>query len=263
MTSPANISLQSGAPAPLRDLIWAEFFVSRGRGVSLSAHAPWLFTDRDLRSVTVLDGSGVAGGLVIKDHRTPDQAGVAMIGYVCVHPAKRGQHHSRLLLQTAIEDARSRGMMGVILWTQTPQIYHHFGFQNDTRDVFAQYPALDLVPNLSIKRDLADLNGRGLPAFATSAYRLTGPLASATILTTATGRAISEWVGKDDDVLDLLSSEDAGPWSINAVSTDSLLVAISDRVGPCVMTMPSARYVLPVHGHNQAELPSIRILDRI
>lgn len=263
MTGTANICVQSGVPAALQDLIWAEFFASRGRGISLPVHAPWLINGKDVRSITATDCDGLAGGLVIKDHCTFDQAPVAMIGFVCVHPAKRGRHHSRLLLQSAIENARERGMGGVVLWTKTPQVYRYFGFRNDPRDIFVQFASLGSVQNRRVEKAFTELDGRGLPAFATTAYKLSGTMASVTILTTATGRTVAEWAGPDSEVIDLLSSETAAPVSINALSADSLLIALSGRLGPPVLRMPSARYDLPLNGCHQADLPSIRVLDRI
>lgn len=263
MSAVADIHVSPGASAELADLIWTEFFASRGRGQSMAIHAPYLLDYDAVRSVVALTEDGVAGGLILKDYRLAGQVPVSMIGFVFVPPANRGQHLSRLLLLTAIDDARARGIAGLVLWTATPQVYAAVGFQPDPRDVFFQTGPLTGRASPRVATRVLDLAPRGLPAFAQGAARLETSAASATLLKTAKGPALVEWFGDDTDVIDLLGVGVPGPLWVNAILSDSLPSALDRCCGPRLEVVTSKRLALSLGRSPIMEFPEIRVLDRI
>lgn len=263
MSAVADIHVSPGTSAELADLIWTEFFASRRRGQSMAIHAPYLFDSDAVRSVAATAEHGVAGGLILKDYRLTGQVPVSMIGFVCVRPANRGQHLSRLLLHAAIDDARARGIAGLVLWTGTPQVYAAVGFQPDPRDVFFQTGPLSGHSSPKVAIEAMDLVPRGLPAFAQGAVRLETSVAGATLLKTAKGPALVDWSGNDTDVIDLLGVGVPGPLWVNAVSSDSLPRAMEHSSGPSLVAVTSKRLALSLNRLSIMDFPEIRILDRI
>lgn len=258
-----DIGVQLGTPTPLAEMIWHEFFASRGRGQTLALHAPWLADKDAARSIVAQSEDGILGGLIIKDRCIADHVAVSMVGFVCVRPEKRGQHISRLLLQRAIEDARGRGIAGLVLWTTSPQVYVHVGFQSDPRDVFFQIGQLKTQNPPAFTIENLNLAPRGLPAFADASIRLQSAQASATILETQNGTVLAEWTGTDNSVIDLLGAGVKGPLWVNAQSSDSLPSAIKRRGGPLLQVLPSRRMSLALHRVSIGDFPEIRLLDRI
>lgn len=263
MSAVADIHVSPGTSAELVDLIWTEFFFSRGRGQSMAIHAPYVLNSDAIRSVAATTEDGVAGGLILKDYRLAGQVPVSMVGFVCVRPANRGQHLSRLLLRAAIEDTSARGIAGLVLWTATPQVYAAVGFQPDPRDVFFLTGPLTGRSSPRVETGALDLAPRGLPAFAQGALRLETSAASATLLNTAKGSALVEWSGNDIDVIDLLSVGVRGPLWVNAISSDSLPRAMERCSGTRLENVSSKRLALSLGRHSIFDFPEIRILDRI
>lgn len=263
MSAVADIHVSAGTSKELAALIWIEFFASRGRGQSLAVHAPYLLHSDAVRSVVATTEDGVAGGLIVKDYRLAEQVPVSMIGFVCVRPENRGQNLSRLLLRTAIDDARARGTAGLVLWTGTPKVYAAVGFQPDPRDVFFQTGPLKGLSSPRVATGALDLAPRGLPAFAQGAVRLATSTASATLLNTGKGPTLAEWSGSDKDVIDLLSVAVPGPLWVNALSSDSLPSAMEECCGPHLDAAKSKRLALSLGRLSIMDFPEIRILDRI
>lgn len=255
--------VQAGTPAIFVELIWEEFFVSRGRGISLLCHAPFLNGDCNVRSIIATHLGRTAGGLIVKDFVAPKEASISLIGFVCVHPESRGQGLSKILLESAVEDAASREKDGLVLWTTTPEIYSHAGFTPDPRDVFVQVDTIPISKKTAFKSANLDLKPRGLPAFADSALLLATDHAKAIICQTPDGPIMCEWNGCDEDVMQLIGSAVDRPLWINAKSTDTLLDAIVLKSGPPIQTCPSRRMALPLSNKTIIDLPEVRILDRI
>ncbi|OWK27839.1 GNAT family N-acetyltransferase [Sphingomonas dokdonensis] len=114
-------------PGPFRDLAWQVFFASRGRGVSLDAHFPWIGGGgRDDRSwLMEVDGRPAAmlcvrRGIVADVH-------FSAIGLVCTAPDFERRGFATRLLKTALdaigEDAP------VLLWTSQHAFYARLGFE--------------------------------------------------------------------------------------------------------------------------------------
>jgi predicted N-acetyltransferase YhbS len=263
MSTVPDIRVDAGTSTEMADLIWKIFFESRCRGQSLDIHAPYIHDKDSVRSVVALNEDGIAGGLIVKDYRTADQTPVSMIGFVCVRPENRGKHLSRLLLLQAIDDARERGIAGLILWSGTPQVYAQVGFQPDPRDMFFQAGPLVGRTSPKVSATALDLAPRGLPAFADGAVHLETEAASATLLNTSKGPALVEWSGNDTNLIELLSAAVKGPLWINAVTSDSLPSAIERRSGPPLQVVPSKRLALPLDRFSTMDFPEIRILNRI
>lgn len=263
MTRSPDIRVELGTPPSLVELIWQEFFASRGRGKSVAQHAPCLTDKEAVRSIFAESEDDILGGLIVKDRCLAEEAAISMIGFVCVRPEKRGQHISRLLLQRAIEDARGRGIDGLVLWTTSPQVYAHVGFEPDPRDIFFQTRQLEAQSPLAFSVESLDLAPRGLPAFADGAVKLQSEQASATILETPNGPILAEWTGADGSVIDLLGAGVKGSLWVNAQASDSLPSAIKQRNGSPLKTLPSRRLALALDRVSMMEFPEIRILDRI
>ncbi|MGC7532638.1 hypothetical protein ACPWML_26830, partial [Pandoraea pneumonica] len=81
-----------GVPPAARALIWKVFFSSRGRGVDLPTHYPWIGDSTRVTSILISkDGSNdkrvTAATLVIKEETLPDVGTVGLVGLVCVDDA--------------------------------------------------------------------------------------------------------------------------------------------------------------------------------
>lgn len=257
-----TIELDDHVAPDLRALIWNEFFASRGRGRSLADHSPWLDATHGVTAVSAHERASLSGCLIIKDHEIPGQARTAMIGYVCVRPDRRGQGIADALVGAARDLVESRGLEGLVLWTQTPSVYRKHGFLPDNRDVFVQFPPAVAPHRAQTVKRRADF-ARGMPAFATAASAVGSDHADAIVLQTTFGPAIAEWTGPDADVADLLAGVVSASWWLNALAEDTLPDYLAKRLGPPLRVNTSTRQVLPLNGATVADIPGIRLLDRI
>lgn len=255
-------------PDAARALIWEEFFRSRGRGVSLAFHSPWIDDPAGLFCVTASEGEAgpVLGTLVVKLRTTDDTHRLGMIGYVCVASDHRGRGISRLMMNDAVLAARERGLASLVLWTQTPQVYRGNGFVPRANDIFRQYGPIKGGP-MAGELKTQDWPGtgdaaRGIPAFASSARRVAGARASIILLETPGGPAVAEWNGQDGDVADLIAAAVPGDWWLNAFADDGLLTELDDRAAT-LQDRPPGMMVLPLDGQDPASVPGVRLLDRI
>lgn len=258
-------------PDDAQALIWAEFYGSRGRGRSLGFHSPWIDSGQDLSCVLVRGERDrrLLGTLVVKPVRQHAELRCAMVGYVCVAPEQRGRGIGRLMLDRAVRHAGEAGYDALLLWTGVPEVYRRHGFVVRDTDIFDRYPPLHLtVPPAAGEPRETDWpssteNWRGPPAFAERARRVDHDGAHIIILDTANGPAIAEWGGDTGAVLSLIAATCPHEWWLNALRGDDLLAALERLAVRPLDRRASAMMVLPLGGTVLADIPGVRILDRI
>lgn len=255
-------------PQDFVDAAWAEFFVSRNRGVSIETNLGWLRNMTGFYTGLRRHGRLIAG-LVLRHLQDPislRQAGV--IGLVWVDCQERGQGYSRNVLEHTIAEARRRGVNDLLLWTNKPAVYEKVGFKGADNALHGRVTARPLAPELGqeLSREVWPGRGsaRGLPAFASSGTRWLGAAATVTTLETAAGAVLAEWTGSDADVARLLDTCMPRVWSLNALTGDTLpatLAASGSRVDVAPLQL---RMVLPL-GPERPEIDAyrLRLLDRI
>lgn len=170
-------------PRAYLDLAWNAFFASRGRGVSMDAHFPWLKGGgRDDRSFCIAVDGQPAAMLVLRRGMI-EHAGQAWdfyaIGLVCTAPAYQKRGLASRVMGAAL-DAVEAGAP-VLLWTSRRDYYARFGFEpiDPTLVVSCHFPA-DHPTTGSERADWrpgtepSPLFGgmRGLPSFTEGAYQL-------------------------------------------------------------------------------------------
>lgn len=249
-----------------RALIWDTFFASRGRGISLAKHSPWLDQADAYLCLEARHDEVLVGALVIKFH--PGAWGrIGMIGYVCVAPRHQGKGFGRQLVCTAIEVARRERLTALVLWTRNPAIYHRHGFARDGNQIFRKYAPLPKTEGLHAIQK-ATWPGhidqfRGLPPYALSGYRVRGDNASATVVETADGPSVAEWDGEPEAVLSLLMASLSGAWMLNAFSGDHLIHVLGRHGVAVVEEFPPSAMWLPLTDKSELAPPLVRLLDRI
>jgi len=214
---------QLGIPANARGLIWHEFFFLRGRGRDWATHLPWA-QDQGTFSATAMQSGITLATLVIR--RSYDTS-LAMVGFVCVESAARGQGLSATLIDFAAAAASIHGFKEMMLWTTKPRVYERCGFavcQTEerlsldlTRKRPAKSPLLQPWPN-------ANVTSVGLPPFARSCWSAETPTARIVFADTPTGPTLLDHQGRADAVLDLAMQAQPGTWSAVLRSNDALCV---------------------------------------
>ena len=272
MTTSFQIRVSGVVGPQERELIWEEFYASRGRGTSLNVHAPWLDSDPTLRCVSAWDGRLVIGCAILRLRIMEPDPIVGMIGFVCVRQEFRGQGVARQILSALILEAKALQLRGLMLWTRSPAIYLRFGFKPDTSELLLKFPK---IQNCSAKPETFvtylkktvvmsnPLGLRGLPAFAHSATLFESGATSALVLKTTIGPALAEWKGEDLAVAELLSLVLLESWWLNALTTDTLPSCIQSLVGAPLEQQQSTRLVLSLHSDFSQITQSIRVMDRI
>lgn len=113
-------------PNAFRDLAWQVFFASRGRGVSLDAHFPWLrgggYDDRSW----LLEAEKQPAAMLCMRRGTKSGVNFYAVGLVCTAPAFERRGFATRLLQTALEEIGND--VPVLLWTSQHAFYERFGF---------------------------------------------------------------------------------------------------------------------------------------
>lgn len=113
-------------PDAFRHLAWQVFFASRGRGVSLDAHFPWLrgggYDDRSW----LLEADKQPAAMLCTRRGTNSGVNFYAVGLVCTAPAFERRGFATCLLQAALEEIGSD--VPVLLWTSQHAFYERFGF---------------------------------------------------------------------------------------------------------------------------------------
>ncbi len=233
-------AVHKGVPDGARRLIWDVFFAQAGRGVDFDAHLPWADAP-DTRSVTIGD-IATRAALVV---RPAPQPGVAMIGFVCVDARVRGRGYGAAMLERAHQMLEDDGIAAALLWTKIPPVYRGSGYQVLDRDRFVTFSS-EPVARTVARVDAAAWPGAddiaGLPAFATSAQRLSDGNARVVVLHGGGGVTLADWHGEADAVARLMRAAGYDRWSVNLSSADRFdrmldpaLFAVETRDGAYTM----------------------------
>lgn len=118
-------------PQPFFDLAWHVFFASRGRGVSLDVHFPWLRGGgRNDRAWCLTDNAGrPAAMLVVREGLIRDAEGMMpfhAIGVVCTTPEQERRGYASQLIEAILNELGPD--VPVLLWTSQHAFYARFGF---------------------------------------------------------------------------------------------------------------------------------------
>lgn len=236
----ATLVVENGVSIGVKQLIWNEFFSSRGRGIDWGTHLPWSAESDILCSKAMLgtaDDAVIAALLIRRIANTS----TAMIGYVCVDPAFRRLGLSGRLVELAAQSLQRLGIDKILLWTGKPGVYERVGFV-----VCAQERRITLrggKPHPSIPVALtpwpstACVDMIGLPPFATAGWRVTSRNAQAVFVDTPMGATLLDQSGPPDAVFSTLFAARPDQWSATLVSDHPLLHYIR-TAGSCVEDAP-------------------------
>lgn len=264
-----RLLVHDAAPPAFASLCWEVFFASRGRGVSMQAHFPWLGMPGQACFVTLWSGAGVLAGCAIRfiaDATGQRRAGA--VGLVCVDARHRGLGHSTRVLEHALALAASLGLADLVLWTNQPGVYARHGFRPDDDAVLGTItmPPAATGVELALEQgnwpDTGDL--RGLPPFATRGVRWRTPAASAIVLQGADAPILAEWTGADGDVAALLRQAMPSSWRLNARADDTLPHALAAQGCGVDLAPASLRMIRPLDDpHTPPRRYDLRLLDRV
>jgi N-acetylglutamate synthase-like GNAT family acetyltransferase len=261
----------AGASEAARALFWDVFFSSRGRGVSLQAHFPWLEDTSEVTCLEIRDPANFErsiAALIIRTIRLPSTESVGLIGLVCVESTWRGRGLSVELMSNAIDHAKHVGLPALVLWTLNPGIYEQHGFCIDDQDLTgnisrpqARAVSIEYVRDIwpgSANHD----HKRGLPPFASSGQRLKSDRAELILVGSESRVTLAEWSGTDSDVVDLIETVILEPWILNIRAHDALIAELTKREFK-VDVVPGALRMIKRLSDNFLALPPIKLIDRI
>ncbi|WP_339456848.1 GNAT family N-acetyltransferase [Pseudomonas sp. EA_65y_Pfl1_P120] len=268
--------ISSGVPETARRLFWEVFFSSRGRGVQLLTHFPWMSRDDNVFCVEIKASTGsdeTIAALVIRTlpiSQNLSAGVVGLVGLVCVDETSRGKGLASSLISAATELAVSRSMSALILWTQKPEVYAGKGFVTDERNRFGY---IEWAPDQHIKleytaRNWPDLSRsseyeHGIPPFATGGQVISSANARIIVLVSNGGYSIGEWGGKEKDVVDLIMASMPGRCSLNVGEKDSLISELEEKGVELNLSPAAVRMVKYLDSSTPVKLPNIKFLDRI
>ena len=267
----SEVLASAGASRPARELFWEVFFSSRGRGVSLHAHFPWLEDGFGVTCLEIRDpirADKAVAALVIRAMSLPSGESIGLIGLVCVEEAWRGRGLSAQLISTASSYAEQAGLRALILWTQTPGVYDRHGFCVDEQDLTGRISSLPgRACIVECVREAWPAPGnrsdkQGLPPFASSGQRITGSGAELILVSSASLTTLAEWQGATVAVADLIESTISGTWMLNICANDPLIAELNNRRFK-VDLVPGAIRMIKCLRDGPLALPPIKLIDRI
>lgn len=264
MVANARLVVLPGVPEPAQSLIWDTFFVESGRGINFTTHLPW-HADPASQTVMLVSDNGTA--LAVAVVRPASQTGVAMVGYVCVAAAARGQGHGRVLIGATNAAIDAAGYCATLLWTGQPEIYGRQGYEIIARDEFLNITRLSPMHASTRAGDVIATawpgpnDIAGLPAFATAACRLRNDRSEAIVATGSRGATLIAWKGAVDDVVAILDATGYAAWNVNVPAGDKFREALpADKFD--VATMSGA--VVMVRRADPLFVPApVAVADRI
>ncbi|WP_426134531.1 GNAT family N-acetyltransferase [Pseudomonas sp. PWP3-1b2] len=265
--------ISSGVPETARRLFWEVFFSSRGRGVDLLTHFPWMSCDKNVFCVEIkaCEGSDeTIAALVIRVLPISQNSSVGLVGLVCVDESSRGQGLASNLMNTALEFAVSRRLAALILWTQKPEVYAGKGFVTDQRNQFGH---IEWAPDQHIELDYKTRNWpdlsqsgeykQGIPPFATGGQVISSENATIIVLVSSGGHSLAEWSGKEKDVVDLIMASMPGRCALTVGEEDSLISELEKKGIEFNLGPAAVRMVKFLDSSAPVKLPNIKFLDRI
>jgi GNAT superfamily N-acetyltransferase len=269
-----KVTVTSGVPESARLLLWDVFFCSRGRGLSLTVHFPWLDNSGDVFCVSMSssEGSGASktiAALVIKKVTMSDRI-IGLVGLVCVAEEWRGKGLSSRLMSEATELARMIEIDALVLWTQKPDVYTGQNFVVDSQEFFCQVAnknITQLVVNFAseVWPDLfAVEHQQGLPSFAKSGKRVSTKDASLVVVNSQNDNVtLVYWAGKIKDVVDLIESSLPSRWGVNIAEGHELIAELRKRDFEVDIKPAAVRMVKKLKQTTMPELNLIEFIDRV
>lgn len=263
-----------GIPKSAQNLMWEVFFESRGRGISLAQHFPWLNSldgvyGISIKDINSLEKDKTIATLAMRQQVTKDGIRYGLIGLVCVDEKFRGNGLSSLLLERAAQEGADLNWNSLVLWTQKPEIYQNHEFIIDGRELFANVSnraAIALDKDLDSQfanQDEEFISSSGLPSFATGLLKIKQENIGVLVLKTKTGYSIAGWDGDNNQVANFLINIMPKNWGINYLYGDQL-VAILQEKGLEINVVPGAiRMVRKLNNGYLLDYGNIRILNRI
>ena len=267
----SDVIASAGTSEAARALFWEVFFFSRGRGVSLQVHFPWLENDQEVTCLEIRDPSNLESAiaaLIIRAIELPNGEPVGLIGLVCVHEEWRGAGLSVELMSAAMDHAMHNGLSALVLWTQKPGIYERHGFRFDEQEstgsiyltnkcaVDIEYVTSDWPGSDTHDRE------RGLPPFALYGQRIKSEGAELILLGGADRVTLAEWQGEDSQVASLIQVVMAEPWIINVCAQSTLMAELTKR-GFKVDLVPGAVRMIKWLTNRPSTVHPIKLIDRI
>jgi GNAT superfamily N-acetyltransferase len=237
-----KISILPGVPEAARGLVWQTFFVEAERGVDFATHLPW-HGESSVWTVLVCDDDHAIAAAIM---RPASQTGVAMVGYVCVDVSVRGQGYARRLIASVKEVADDHGYRATLLWTGKPDVYAGQDFAIVGHDDFLRVERIVRGEAEPPVFHTAAWPGAGdavgLPAFATTGYRLCSGRAEAIVVEGKRSVTLIDWSGDFVDVVALMDAGGHKIWGVNLSAghdvTDALPVgrySVQRRPGATTM----------------------------
>ncbi|MDR0188780.1 GNAT family N-acetyltransferase [Pseudomonas yamanorum] len=265
--------ISSGVPESARQLFWEVFFSSRGRGIDLLTHFPWMSCVEKVSCVEIKDSSvsdETIAALVIRTLDVSKDVSVGLIGLVCVDEKSRGKGLASSLMSSAIKFGEHQNLAALILWTQKPEVYTGQGFITDERDRFGHIQLMQEQRSTLAytTRDWPDSSyageaERGLPPFATGGQMISSENAGIIVLVAGGGLSIADWFGREKDVVDLIRASMSDRCSLNVGEEDSLISELEEQGLEFDLSPAAIRMVRYLGVAAPVELPKIKFLDRI
>jgi GNAT superfamily N-acetyltransferase len=263
-----------GIPIAAQELMWRVFFESRGRGVSLARHFPWINSPDGVYCVLIEnindpDKNKIIATLAMRQEVSADGVRYGLIGLVCVDEKFRGNGLSSLLLERAIQAGIDLNWSALVLWTQKPEIYQNHEFVIDGRELFAHVSnqlAIALDKDFDYRfahQDEKFISSTGLPGFASALVQIKTENISVLVLKTESGCSIADWEGADNEVANFLINVMPKNWGINYLRSDRLISVLRDRGLELQTVSGGTRMVRKLANSVSADYGNIRILNRI
>lgn len=256
-------------------LVWDVFFVSRGRGINLQTHFPWLnLSDADHWYVIATENGETVGGLCVQESSAAGtNETIASIGLVCVRTSHRGRGISAALLGRAVLEARQRSIAALRLWTNKPDVYLRHGFVLADISLYGwiKKPARPYGMVAFDKKPLADLASKktpvGLPPFALSGFEWQSVDATVVTIEDEQGAIVAEWAGLPRDVALLLESVLPESARFNGQQGDKLIAELDAQGWKHDLAPSTLQMILPLTSWKDAKEWALsntpRILHRI
>jgi len=263
-----------GVPIAAQELMWKVFFESRGRGISLARHFPWVNSVDGVYCISIkdidgLDKNKIIATLAMRGKIAADGVRYGLIGLVCVDEKFRCNGLSSLLIEGAIQAGIDLNWNALILWTQKPEVYQHHEFVIDGRELFAHVSnglatALDKEFDSRFAHQDDDLiSSAGLPSFATGVLQIKKENIRILVLKTKSGYSIANWEGSNNDVANFLIDVMPKNWGINYLPSDQLIALLEEKGLELQAVTGATRMVRKLINCDSADYGNIRILNRI
>ncbi|HEB04762.1 hypothetical protein LCGC14_0323870 [marine sediment metagenome] len=266
-----------GVPELCRQLIWDVFFASKGRGIDLSTHFPWIDSPEGVFCISIknpkpLFAEEVIATTIIKVDGNKENTRLGLVGLVCVAEKWRGNRLTTSLLNSATDLARLESLGALVLWTQKPAVYTRQGFVQISQEMYGEVKKnVNRVnkasyikhtskrwPNVSMQK-----KGRGLPAFASGGRIITSNSAEVIVLESPGGETVAEWHGSISDVVDLLENALSNQWMINVDKKDSIIDELKARNFEINLQLSSMQLVKKINNDDLIVMRKFNLLDRI